>query len=486
MPCLKQALAQVDEELERRFREHADIQQLVSARAWAVDQLLVFAWRTLQAGQDEMALVAVGGYGRGQLHPHSDVDLLILFAGDVLTPTGQNAVESFVTALWDAGFYLGHSVRNLAQCREEVAADVSTATSLMEIRLLCGPAGLAAQLQAQVAPDQVWSAGEFFHAKFAEQQARHEQFGETAYNLEPNIKEGPGGLRDIQMVSWVAKRHFGTRDLHGLVEYGFLNESEYRELIEGQRYLWRVRFALHLLAGRAEDRLLFDFQRRIAEWFGYRGDPASNEAVEQFMQGYYREVTRLERLNERLLQLFQEQLLSPEQTVVEPLGQGFQLRRGYLEVADERLFQQRPEALMELFLLLARHPDIAGVRASTIRLIVDHLYLIDASFCRKPAVLSCFLELLRQPQGVYTQLQRMNRYGMLARFLPAFGNIVGRMQFDLFHVYTVDQHTLFVVRNLRRFAYGKYQELYPHAAPVFKAVDRPELLYLAAIFHDIA
>ncbi len=483
---LRRALEQVDRDLEARFRAGTDIQQLVSARAWAVDKLLRFAWDRLMAEAAGVALLAVGGFGRGQLHPHSDIDLLLLHEQDELPGPAREAIEQFVTVLWDAGFYLGHSVRNLEQCFEEVSADVATATSLMEVRLLCGPERLYGALVAEIAPDRVWPAAEFFRAKFEEQQQRYAQFGETAYNLEPNIKEGPGGLRDIQTVGWVAKRRFGDTDLYGLVRHGFLRESEYRELVEGQRYLWRVRFALHLLARRAEDRLLFDFQRQIAEWFGYEGDPASNEAVERFMQGYYREVTRLERLNERLLQLFREEFMDQEALPPEPLGDDFRLVNGYLEARDPELFVKRPLAIMELFLLMARHEFIEGVRASTIRLVVDHLYLVDEDYRNDEQVLGLFLELLRQPQGVYSQLQRMNRYGVLARLIPDFAAIVGRMQFDLFHVYTVDQHILFVVRNLRRFAYGKYRDMYPKAPRVFQGVRKPELLYLAALFHDIA
>lgn len=483
---LRKALEHIDQDLERRFQENTDIQQLVSARAWAVDQLLRFAWDRLMGAAGDVALLAVGGFGRGQLHPHSDIDLLFLFEDGELPDPAREAIEQFITVLWDAGFYLGHSVRNLAQCLDEVAADVVTATSLMEVRLLCGPEQLYSALVEEIAPDRVWPAAEFFQAKFAEQQQRYAQFGETAYNLEPNIKEGPGGLRDIQTVGWVAKRRFGDTDLYGLVRHGFLSESEYRELVEGQRYLWRVRYALHQLSGRAEDRLLFDFQRQIAEGFGYKGDPASNEAVEQFMQGYYREVTRLERLNERLLQLFREEFMGQEALPPEPLGDDFRLVNGYLEACEPDLFLKRPLAIMELFLLMARHEFIDGVRASTIRLVVDHLYLVDENYRNDEKVLGLFLEILRQPQGVYSQLQRMNRYGVLARLIPEFATIVGRMQFDLFHAYTVDQHILFVVRNLRRFAYGKYREMYPNAPRVYQGVRKPELLYLAALFHDIA
>jgi [protein-PII] uridylyltransferase len=459
--------------------------QLVHARAWFVEQLLLLAWKKLVPFLDGVSLVAVGGYGRGELHPFSDIDLLILLADDLGDGLPKAEIEAFVQLLWDAGFYLGHSVRTVAECAEDAAADVVTTTTFMESRLLAGSRELLEAMLEATSPEQIWPSNAFFEAKFEEQQQRHARFHETAYNLEPNIKEGPGGLRDIQMISWVTRRHFGARTLHGLVEHEFINEREHRDLVGGQRSLWRIRYALHLLAGRAEDRLLFDFQRQIAERFGF-ADSDTTLAVEQFMQLYYRTVMRLERLNESLLQRFQEALATGPRPAARQLGEEFQVRNGYLEPSSDTVFVRRPAALMELFVLLARDESLRGVTAETIRSIRDHLYLVDDAFRDSEVVNSCFLELLRQPEGVYTELQRMNRYGVLAAFIPAFGNIVGRMQYDLFHVYTVDQHTLFVVRNLRRFAYGKYKDRFPHARSVFKRIAKPELLYLAAIFHDIA
>jgi len=526
---IKAELAVADRRLAEQFWAGDDVAELVRARAWAVEQLVLLAWQhcvssSIAEAKDDPCLVAVGGFGRGELHPHSDVDFLILVQGEIETGRGEGAaptslddasglgvgaassprpgaqsprgvastkdslfeaIEYFVRLLWDAGFYLGHSVRTVEACVQEAAEDVSTATSLMESRLLAGPNALFDRFCAAIAPERMWNAQEFFTAKSEEQKARHARYNDTAYNLEPNIKEGPGGLRDIQMIGWVAKRHFGAQTLHGLVEHGFLTESEFADLESGQRLLWRVRYALHLLSGRAEDRLLFDYQQEVARRFGF-SDATANLAVEQFMQVYYRSVMQLERLNERLLQLFEEELLYPPGDEAVAVTEDFSASHGFLEVRDETLFIRRPAALMELFVLLAKDSELRGVRASTIRLIRDHLYLIDDAFLRDPVVNSLFLELLSQPQGVYTQLSRMNRYGVLAAYLPVFGNIVGRMQYDLFHVYTVDQHTLFVVRNLRRFAYGKYAEDFPHAQSVFRRIDQPALLYLAAIFHDIA
>jgi [protein-PII] uridylyltransferase len=482
---LRAAAVRADERLAEQFWDGVDVVQLVHARAWFVEQLLLLAWKKVVPFLDGVSLVAVGGYGRGELHPYSDVDLLILLADDLGDSLPKAEIEAFVQLLWDAGFYLGHSVRTVAECTEDSATDVVTTTTFMESRLLAGSRDLLEAMLEATSPQRIWPSKAFFEAKFEEQQQRHARYHETAYNLEPNIKEGPGGLRDIQMISWVTRRHFGARTLHGLVEHDFINEREHRDLVGGQRSLWRIRYALHLLAGRAEDRLLFDFQGQIAERFGF-SDSDTSLAVEQFMQLYYRTVMRLERLNESLLQRFQEALASGPRPTPRSLGEEFQVRNGYLEPSNDTVFVRRPAALMELFVLLARDESLRGVTAATIRSIRDHLYLVDDAFRGSDDVNGYFLELLRQPEGVYTQLQRMNRYGLLAAYIPAFGNIVGRMQYDLFHVYTVDQHTLFVVRNLRRFAYGKYKERFPHARSVFKRIAKPELLYLAAIFHDIA
>jgi [protein-PII] uridylyltransferase len=482
---IRDSLEKADTQLAELFWDGKDVVQLVHARAWVVEQLLLLAWKKLVPFTDNIGLVATGGYGRGELHPQSDIDLLILLGDDLDGDLPVPQIEAFVQLLWDAGFYLGHSVRTVAQCAEDAAADVVTTTAFMESRLLAGSRVLLDQMLEVTAADRIWSGREFFEAKFDEQKQRHQRFHETAYNLEPNIKEGPGGLRDIQMISWVTRRHLGARTLHGLVEHEFLSDTEHRDLIGGQRLLWRIRYALHLLAGRAEDRLLFDFQRQIAERFGFT-DSETALGVEQFMQLYYRTVMRLERLNESLLQLFQEALLPGKKHAAVELGDGFRSRNGYLEITDNMVFVEKPAALMKMFVLLAQDENLRGVTAATIRSVRDHLYLVDNEFRADAEVNHYFLELLRQPEGIYTQLKRMNRYGLLAAYLPAFGNIVGRMQYDLFHVYTVDQHTLFVVRNLRRFAYGTYKERYPHAREVFKRITKPELLYLAAIFHDIA
>lgn len=484
---LKKILSSADECLADKFRNHQNIDQLVKTRAWVVEQLVLNVWDRLIPDQQDATLVAVGGFGRGELHPHSDVDLLILLTEAHPREVLRKAIEAFITLLWDAGFYVSHSVRTIAACVTEAKKDVSTATSLMEARLMSGDTGLLEEMLDATSADNVWSAADFFDAKYEEQVRRHQQYQNTAYNLEPNIKDGPGGLRDIQMIGWVAKRHLSTQSLHTLVARGFLTESELQELKDGRSFLWEIRYALHLLAGRGEDRLLFEYQRKIAGHFISDEDmPNSNAVVEAFMQRYYRTVMQLERLNEMLLQLFSEELLFNETLPSEDIGSDFEVSHGFIEVSAADLFDRRPVAMMELFVLLARHEHVRGIRASTIRLIRDKLHLIDDDFRADPQARQYFYDLLCEPSGVYTQLQRMNRYGVLAAFIPAFENITGRMQFDLFHMYTVDQHILFVVRNLRRFAYGKYHQEFSHCADIFQQIDNPQILYLAALFHDIA
>ncbi|MCP1676144.1 [protein-PII] uridylyltransferase [Natronocella acetinitrilica] len=475
-----------DAMLEGRFREGTPARLVVPQRSWLIDQVLGRAWQRLMDGETgNAALVAVGGYGRGELHPGSDIDIMVLIPADCGKDLSSR-IERFITSLWDIGLEVGHSVRTVEDCVRESTADITVATNIMESRLLAGAETLFDDMREATAPAHVWASRDFFAAKLAEQEARHLKYHDTAHNLEPNIKESPGGLRDIQMVGWVAKRHFGAETLRDLVGQGFLNESEYEELISGQNFLWDIRFALHLLAGRREDRLLFDHQTALAKQFGY-ADQDHTLGVEQLMQRYFRTVADLGRLNEMLLQLFQEAILYVDD--VEPpqlLNKRFQARKGFLEVTHGNVFKRYPFALLEAFLLMQQHPELKGVRASTIRLIRDSRHLIDDKFRRDLRCRSLFMEIMRQPRGLTHELRRMHRYGVLARYIPAFGAISGRMQYDLFHAYTVDSHTLFVVRNLRRFAIDEHADELPFCNTIMQRLPKTELLYLAGIFHDIA
>ena len=478
----RELLRSAHEELRARFLADEPVEDLVHARAALIDTTLRHAW-SLHSPPSAWALVAVGGYGRGELHPCSDVDILLLAPGPA-DEAGRAAAERLVAFLWDIGLEVGHSVRTVAECAAESAADVGVMTTLLEARLLAGDATRYAQMHAALTPEQLWPVRRFFDAKVREQAERHLKANDTAYNLEPNVKTGPGGLRDIQTIAWVAKRHFGAQTLESLATHGFLTGAELRRLKQAQAFLWKVRFGLHVLTGRREDRLLFDHQIRLAQSFGYE-DASYTLAVEQFMQRYYRTVMDVSLLNELLLQLFREAILSKSEPP-RPLNARFQVRNGSLEALNDEVFARNPSALLELFALLQQNPEISGVRAPTMRAVTRNLWLIDEEFRQNPRHHRLFLEILRSPVGVTHELRRMNTYGVLGRYIPAFGRIVGRMQYDLFHAYTVDAHTLFVVSNLRRFAIPRYDHELPEASRVMQELPRTEIVYLAALFHDIA
>jgi [protein-PII] uridylyltransferase len=480
----REYLRQAHEELKARFLAEDPIEDLVHARAALIDVVLREAWRSQHlANLDSWALVAVGGYGRGELHPCSDIDIMLLVP-EAPDADGRHKVERLVTFFWDIGLEVGHSVRTVEECVQESTADVSVMTTLLEARQLAGSASLVAQMRDALSPEHVWPVKEFFEAKVREQSERHLKANDTAYNLEPNVKTGPGGLRDIQTIAWVAKRHFGSDTLDGLATRGFLSVAELRRLKQAQAFLWKVRFGLHVLTGRREDRLLFDHQIRLAQTFGYE-DASYTLAVEQFMQRYYRTVMDVSLLNELLLQLFREAILT-ESGPPRPLNARFQVRNGSLEAVSSDVFARAPSAILELFVLLQQNPDINGVRASTMRAVARALWLIDEEFRQNPRNHRLFLEIVRSTVGVTHELRRMNTYGVLGRYIPAFGRIVGRMQYDLFHAYTVDAHTLFVVSNLRRFAIPRYDHELPAASRIMQSLPRPEIAYLAALFHDIA
>jgi [protein-PII] uridylyltransferase len=470
---LYQAGTNVDTVLHR----HAGLVDALLARVWALHQPLLDP-------KINIALVAVGGYGRGELYPHSDVDLLLLLERDTRDRVRPFA-EAFLQFLWDMGLEVGHSTRSLKDCVTEARKDITVATNLMEARLLLGEPALFASMQSKTGPEKLWPSPKFFAAKFAEQRARHARFDDTAYNLEPNIKEGPGGLRDIQMIAWVTQRQFGSAQLRDLVAHEFLTEKEYRSLERGRRLLAQLRCGLHYLAERREDRLLFDHQRTLAADMGFR-DKSGIRAVELFMKRYYRSVKELALLNEILLQHFHEVILQRGKTKIRPLNRRFQAHGDFLEVTRRNIFERAPFALLEMFLVLQQHPELKGVRAATIRLLRENLPRINTQFRNDIACRSLFMEILRQPHGITHELRRMNAYGVLGAYLPAFGRIVGQMQHDLFHVYTVDAHTLFVVRNLRRFTVPVFRHEFPFASELTQHVVKPERLMLAGLFHDIA
>ena len=484
-PACRELLERSQQELQERFHNGEAVEALVRARAAFIDRLLAGLWRARL--QPELAarltLAAVGGYGRGELHPCSDVDLMVL-TPESLTDGERGQIGQLVAFLWDIGLAVGNSVRTLNECSTEAIADVGVMTTLLEARWLEGSVALLPAMRAALAPERIWPLRDYFAAKVREQQERHRRANDTAYNLEPNVKSGPGGLRDIQTIAWIARRQFGCESLDELATHGFLTPAELRRLKQAQAFLWKVRFALHLLTGRHEDRLLFDHQIKLAHSFGYE-DGSYTLAVEQLMQRYYRTVMDVQLLNELLLQLFREAIFSDD-TPPKALTPQFQVRDGSLEAASDDLFIRQPAALLELFALLQQHPQLRGVRAGTMRAVGRSLWLIDEEFRQNPRNHRLFLEILRAPRGVTHELRRMNNYGVLGRYIPAFGRVVGRMQYDLFHAYTVDAHTLFVVSNARRLAIPEFNRELPLVSPIMQSLARQEIVYLAALFHDLA
>jgi [protein-PII] uridylyltransferase len=481
--AIRDALTKAGDDLKSRFESGDSVVDLVHARSALVDELMIRLWND-HVGDADAALVAVGGYGRGELHPGSDVDVMVLLP-ESLSTSDEESLSAFMTSLWDVGLEIGHSARTVAECFDQASADLTIATTLMESRLLIGPASLFEAMLQVIRPEHMWPSPVFFEEKRREQISRHHRYHDTAYNLEPNVKGSPGGLRDIQMIAWVAKRHFGASTLDELVDHKFLTPGQLRRLKEGENFLWRIRFALHVITGRREDRLLFDYQIRLAELLGYE-DATYTLAVEQLMQRYYRTVMELSRLNEMLLQQFEEAILMDPNAPAEPLNDRFEVKNGFLQTVEEQVFENDPSAMLELFLLLQQNSDLRGVSAYTVGSVKRHLHLINDEFRQNPRNHRLFLEILRASEGVTHGLRRMNLYGVLGQYIPSFGRIVGRMQYDLFHAYTVDEHTLFVVSNLRRFALQRFNDEFPHCSEVMQSLKTPEIAYLSGLFHDIA
>ena len=469
--------------LDERFNRDDDIADVIQQRARFMDTLLGCIWDSIDWPDGDLALVAVGGYGRGELHPHSDVDLLILANAD--HPVLQERISQFIALLWDVKLNIGHSVRTVAECVEKAREDITVVTSLMESRLIRGSDRQFQAMRDAIESNQFWDSASFFRAKWDEQTNRHARFADTEYNLEPNVKSSPGGLRDLQTISWIALRHFGLGDPQALQKKGLLTEDEFDILINGRNFLWRVRYALHMITGRGEDRLLFDHQRELAGLFGYK-DSDIRLAVEQFMQQYYRWALALGQLNEVLMQHFDQVILradSPEQIV--EIDARFQVRSGYIEGRSQDVFSKTPSALLEVFLHCARNESIEGVHVGAIRLIREHCGLIDDDFRNDPRNCRLFMDILRSTHKLTLQLRRMNRYGVLGAYLPEFGKVVGQMQHDLFHIYTVDAHTLEVIKNMRHFLLPENQESFPVPSRVARRLPKIELLYIAGLYHDI-
>ncbi len=453
---------------------------LGNQQSWLIDQILKQCWVRFFA-ERAPSLVATGGYGRQVLNFESDIDLLLLLP-DGMKKSQLQAIGPFIRFCWDIGLKVGHSVGTVSECVQSAAQDLTVISNMLEGRLIVGEVSLFEKLQTKLRAKQVWPTDKYFKAKLREQQARHLHFGDTAYNLEPNLKEGPGGLRDLHIISWVANRYFGTSDFAELVEHDFLTEQEHRALIKGRDFLLRLRNGLHLLAGRCEDRLLFDYQRELAKQLGYK-QRAGHLDVEQMMKRYYRTVKEIQLLNELLLQHFQETILQTRKPRPRKINSRFNAVGDFLEIAHAGVFEQHPNAILELFYLMQQHPKLSGIRASTLRQLRNNLPLIDGGYRKNSTHQATFLDMFKYQDGLTHALRRMNAYGVLGAFFPEFGKIVGQMQHDLFHIFTVDAHSLFVVGNILSFMSDTGKETILTA--ILSQLNRRERLCLAALCHDI-
>lgn len=479
----RERLAQLDALLAQRFDRNDEIDSLTRRRAAGIDELICEAWQRCIDTDARMSLFAVGGYGRGELYPGSDIDLLVV-ADDAMQAKHADALAQLFALLWDAGLPISHAVRSLGQCTQSAADDLTVMTALMEARVLAASDEDRSDLAAAIAVERIWPPRNYFDAKRDELRQRHARFGDTSDNLEPNLKEGPGGLRDIQTLRWMAMRLAGTRDLESLVALGQLGADEFETMVRARREVSRLRWGLHLVARKREERLRFDYQKTLAERLGFI-DNASSLAVEQMMQGFYRAAVLITRISERLLQRFEE-ILEGEANPV-PLSEDFELRHGYLAACDDAYGwpDASIDAVFAMFATWAATPQVRGLHSRTARAMAESLPRLPAFDAVDPSARKAFIALLRGPQPVET-LKRLARLGVLGCWIPAFLQVTGRMQFDLFHVYTVDQHTLMVLQNIGRFASGQADERFAITHEVWPRLRKPELLLLAGVFHDIA
>ena len=467
------------------FAKGIFIDYLLGAHAMIMDRVLSALWNDANLDDQSLGLFAVGGYGRGELHPFSDIDILI-FGGQSAIASATEALTTFTTRLWDLNLDIGHSVRSFEECQTLARDDITIATSLIESRPISAKIEMLRDLEALAFDDSSWTTEAFYRAKVAEQEERYAKHDDSDNRLEPDIKNAPGGLRDLHTIIWVVRKHFRTTRLITLVDEELLTQTEFRLLDEAEQFIKRARFALHLAADRSQNRLLFDLQESVADMMGYHSDD-SKKCIEAFMKQVYRMTLRICEFNDMLLQSFEETVLKdPSDAIVTEINSRWRIRNQHLELIHPNGFERHPSALLEAFVLLAQNPELKGLRASTTRQMYTVRHLIDDAFRNDLVNISYFMELMRYPEKLPEVLRRMRYYGILSRYIPEFGPIMGLMQHDLFHIYTVDAHTLQLIRNITRFYTGVVEEDYPLVSRLTQHLPKIELLYLAALFHDIA
>lgn len=475
-----------------QFESGTDIEVLVLTRAKFIDELLNRLWQfykipkqtTSLLKHNRIALIAVGGYGRSELHPLSDIDILVL-SDSALSTAYENQISELLRLLWDLHLDVGHSVRTLKQCLQEAASDITIMTNLIESRLIIGSETLLNDLRHDIFADKIWTSKQFYQAKIAEQQQRHKQYHSTSYNLEPDIKNSPGGLRDIQMIQWIALRHFGGISLKEIAQFNYLTAEEIEEIKNCRRFLWKMRFALHTVITRYDNRLLFDRQLSIAHLLGYQGE--GNRPVEKMMRDYYRVVHNITELNQMLLQLFEEAILTINpQNKAYDIDDYFQVRDKLIDVKDNQLFTQDPTMILQLFHTMLLNPQIIGIYSNTIRQLRSARRKFTGLLCEHPKAREHFLAIIKHPDAIKKALIPMHKFGILSIYILGWKRIVGMMQFDLFHAYTVDEHTIRLLLEIADFANESGQNKHPNSSKVYAKLPKPELLIIAALYHDIA
>ena len=470
------------------FREHQIVGRLTKQLSKLSDELLISLWNSCDLNA-EAALVAVGGFGRGALFPYSDIDILILLPADkqYFEEVLASRIEKFIAQCWDTGLEIGSSVRTVAECASEAEQDITVRTSLLESRLICGKKALFKEFESVY--EKTLDPKSFFQAKLAEQIQRHYKYQDTPYSLEPNCKESPGGLRDLQVISWVSKAARLGNTFKDLSFTGLITQRELTELNRNQRFLETLRANLHLLAKRRQDVLVFDLQTPLAAAMGIT-EESSRLASEAIMRRYYWAAKAVSQLNDVLLQNIEALLFPQESKTTHAIaGEGnecFIERQGVLDITDPQLFQKHPEQILRTFLVFAQTANVKSLSATIFRALYNARQKMDSQWRKDPVNRALFMEILKEPEGVSRAFQLMNRTSVLGRYLPAFRRIVGQMQHDLFHVYTVDQHILMVLRNVRRFMVVEHTHEFPFCSSLIAHFEKPWLLVIAALFHDIA
>lgn len=480
----REYLSFLEERLVNFFNEGYSIAALLDYRTHYVDEMMRSLYEHFELNNlPKLAMIAVGGYGRGELFLKSDIDLLIV-SQDKLSEEAQEQISSFISYLWDLKLDIGSSVRTIDECLEKVNADLTICTNLLENRFLCGDYKVYEFLLNTISKDSTWNTKRFFHAKVAEELERHHAYKDTSYALEPDLKQNPGGIRDIHVMQWIANFHFQAKTPEDMLNLGFLSQEEYEELIESRDVLYQVRYALHVCTRREDNRLSLDCQPSVAQLLGYVGN--SNEQVETMMRDLYRTLRRIRELNSMALQLEVLRItghLGDDETQF--INNDFIRRGPLIDVTSRDVFENDKSKMLEIFYLMAKHPEVVGLHVNALRLLRRTRrsltnYLVEIPECR-----TIFKSILDDPKAASTAFPLMHEHRVLSAYMPSWEKIEGLSQFDMFHLYTVDEHTIRVIKNFESLSHSKDQSftLFKH---VYSQLSNPEILVVAGLLHDIA